>query len=173
MTNLIKCPGCGRSVSPRAAACPSCGEPLGIRQAETVLDQRINFYMQNKYRLLKRDVNSATMIKRSSKVEFLSLCLFLTLTCFLWMIFRLFFVVIISFIIATILSLTIFLMIHFALSSKLNRVVITISPQTGQLTELGNTLQQNIKEKKYTILIWILVIVYPFVLFLMYSWLAY
>jgi hypothetical protein len=26
--SLIKCPGCGKEVSPRASACPQCGEPI-------------------------------------------------------------------------------------------------------------------------------------------------
>jgi len=28
MSKLIPCPACGRQVSPNAAACPSCAEPI-------------------------------------------------------------------------------------------------------------------------------------------------
>ena len=32
--SLINCPGCGKEVSPRAAACPHCGEPIKPPSAE-------------------------------------------------------------------------------------------------------------------------------------------
>ena len=32
---MITCPGCGRQVSPRAAACPGCGEPIAARAVGT------------------------------------------------------------------------------------------------------------------------------------------
>lgn len=42
MVDLVPCPSCGRQVSPRAAACPQCGAPIGgILAARGVIRERL------------------------------------------------------------------------------------------------------------------------------------
>lgn len=52
MGNLIECPMCGKMISPNAAMCPNCGEPMKKKAESNTNEEQKEEHLNNKYSLI-------------------------------------------------------------------------------------------------------------------------
>ena len=78
---LIPCSECGKPVSDKANACPSCGNPLSGSEAKintaSLFEKRIKEYRDNGFYLRKRSGHTVQMVHKGSSViaMIVSLCI--------------------------------------------------------------------------------------------------